>query len=1006
MGAVVEFRLLGPLEILVNGESAPLRAGKLRALLAALLLRPGQSVSVDELIDSLWGETPPAQARVTLHTYVLRLRRALGEAAELLRTTSNGYLVDATPRTLDTARFQELLERAREHSGDPAAEAESLRQALELWRGSALADVPGETLHREEVPRLLEHRLRAWERRIDLDLRLGRHADVLPELTALTAEYPLRERFWGQLMLALYRAGRQAEALDAYRKVKAVLSDELGLDPGAELQRLHRDLLTGDISGTSPGPVSGRPRTGGRGEAHARGQQGPEDGREQGRAEPALWTVQCQLPPDLADFVGRESDREVAEDLLERGSRAGVPDILVISGPPGVGKTALAVRLAHRLRERFPDGQWYAPLDGAQGNPRDPADVLADLLLAAGVEAGAIPDGLQQRASALRARLADRRVLVLLDDAADTAQVRPLLPGRPGSAVLVTSRRRLGTLDGVKALPLAPFTPDESARLLERLVGAERVAEEPAATEELTRTLGGLPLALRITGARLAARPNWTLTRFAGRLHDEQRRLDELAFGDLAVRASLELSYTALGARARTAFRRLGLIGAHDVAAWTLGVLTDGTDGEELVEELLEAGLLIPTGVDDCGEPRYRLHDLLAVYARELTVLTPDQETSDALQRLLSTLVSLTDSCWARLPRPADGLPPEPHEAPTALPASEAARLTADPLAWLLAERAVIVDAVEWATRKGHYADAAALAHRAFMILDVYIGRRRVEQLWVRVRDAAREAGDDRVAWNAEERRCGQLIARGHVADAAAGLRECVTAFDRLGIRARLVHALDALASCLMEQDAPHEALAFARRALDLARNDGDMKLQAGALRELGAVMEHLDRYQESIDLFEQAVAITARIGAEGDMGNILGRMARAAMDHGDLPRAREAAGRALAIVSRTKDPYGAAWLTALSGRMAAAEDRHEEAVVLARDARQRFGDLSDGRGEHLAALTEATSLLALDRRDEALPLLATSDAVLTRLGATRLRDQARAALAAATRGADPRVAT
>jgi DNA-binding SARP family transcriptional activator len=470
-GEPVEFKVLGPLEVLWNDRAVPLGPPKQRLLLAVLLCHPNRLVSASRLIDALWGERPPTSAAENLRGYVHRLRRSLS-AERIVGHGRPGYSLLVHPDEIDALRFVDLVHQGREAlaAGRPLVACERLRAAGDLWRGAPFADLEDEPALRDEIARLEEQRLAALEERIEVDLALGRHGDLVVELPELVRRHPFRERFRTQLMIALYRCGRQADALAAYRDARRLLVDELALEPSAELHRLEQAILTGDPSLAAP--------------AAAR----------------ATTPTVAQLPPTITDFTGREGQLRRLREVLAAERPDRLPVVLV-SGQAGVGKTTLAVQAAHALRARYPDGQLYASLRGVQADPLEPGQVLGQFLRAMGVDGAALPCEVEERAALYRSRLADRRVLVLLDDARDEAQVRPLLPGTPTCAALVTSRARLLGLPAALALDLEVLDPCAAVELFSRIAGPERVDAEPCQAAEIAKLCGGLPLALRVAAA-------------------------------------------------------------------------------------------------------------------------------------------------------------------------------------------------------------------------------------------------------------------------------------------------------------------------------------------------------------------------------------------------------------------------------------------------------------------------------------------------------------------------
>lgn len=922
----VEFRVLGPLEVLVNGTAVPLPSGRSRVLLATLLLRANEVVSADELVDRLWDGSPPnpSRAKATLQMVVTRLRQALGEA-NCVRTATDGYVADVSRGSMDLQQFQGFVEAGR------------FADALDLWRGSPLSNVSSDSLHRDVVPVLAEERLSVLQRRLDRDLERGLAGELVAELRVLTREHPLREKFWAQLMTALYRADQQAEALAAYRTVSTLLADELGVDPGVALRELHKAILGGDLSAAVPRPAS--------------------------------WVVVRQLPPDTADFVGREDfHREVGALLLSDPSDTAVP-IVAIAGAPGTGKSALTISVAHRLRDRYPDGQLFVRLDGAGRSPRDPAEVLADLLTAVGVSPTAIPDSLEARAAAFRSQVADRSVLIVLDDAAGIEQVRPLLPGTPGAAVLITSRRQLPGLAGAHGLRLKPFDVHDATELLSRMIGARRVDDEREAVDAIVRACGGLPLALRIVGARLAGRTSLPLAIFASRLADERRRLDELAIGDLETRASLALSYETLTQPVATAFRRLGLLGATDFASWVVVALTDGGDGERLVEQLIEASLLDESGQDATGEPRYRLHDLLAVYAGELAREDSDVVNHAALRRYAEVLLTLSDEAYLHLPMVVDDMPFQPITRSALLPSSEVARLTGGGGKWMLAEQLHLDHVMQMCVEQGWIELAADLADRAFNYLDVFIPYERLVELMESIRDSARLLGNEWLAWRTECLRTLQVAREGINDDLLRVLADCVEAFERLDRPVELAVALATLAY-FRRLHSGKPALDLAERAVAAARRGGSEVVYVSTLRELATMLADSGRYEDSLPLFDEALAISKGFRGVAPEVQVLYAISARALANGDLDRAVETSRRSVELIDDMDDVRAVGFVSSHAARVAAATDDGATAVTLAERALRIFDEVGEQLGSVTATASLAEAYLALGRDSDTIRLV------------------------------------
>ncbi|GLX00527.1 BTAD domain-containing putative transcriptional regulator [Microtetraspora sp. NBRC 16547] len=713
----MEFAVLGPLHVSADAQPLPLGGGKQRTLLAELICHAGRAVSRSILIEALWGQTPPRTAADNLRLYVHQLRRTLG--GDRITRTSAGYGLSIRPEELDADRFETLAEQGRAAlaAGDHERAAALLRRSLELWRGPAYAELNLTAGLRDHAHRLEEVRLTALENRIEADLARGMHAALIAELSGLVAEHPLRDRPRTQLMLALARSGRQAEALATYQDARRLFAAELGLDPGAELRHLHQAILTGtlpvDTSTTPSGDIS-----------------------------PA------QLPTGISDFTGREDQLAQLTGLLgkEPPPGPGPVRVCVITGMGGVGKTTLAVHAAHRIARHYPDGQLHANLHGAEACPSDPTQVLAAFLTALGTPRSTLPETTEERAAFFRSRLAERRMLIVLDNAASEEQVRPLLPGTSGCAVIITSRIRLTGLSGAPLIELSVLPPKQAVQLLSRIAGAGRVAAEAKAAAEIVRLSDCIPLAVRVAGARLAARPHWPLTHLARQLTDERRRLDRFTTGDLAVRASLALSYVGLDHETCRAFRLLGSLDVPDFAGWVAGALLDlpVAAGEELVEALVDAQLVLISGTDPAGQPRYRFHDLVRLYARERSELEDEPEiVAAALGRAFGAWLALAEHATQKVPGTSSaiihGTAPRwssPDETPWEGLAEQ------DPMAWFDTERPALVASIRQACSLGLAEvawDMACCVERYFDVCGQFDDWRALHE---GVLDACRRAGN------------------------------------------------------------------------------------------------------------------------------------------------------------------------------------------------------------------------------------------------------------------------
>jgi transcriptional regulator with XRE-family HTH domain/tetratricopeptide (TPR) repeat protein len=593
-------------------------------------------------------------------------------------------------------------------------------------------------------------------------------------------------------------------------------------------------------------------------------QAAARDGRagQPPRVAQAPWPV-CQLPPLVADFTGRGAESAfVVAALTPALDGQGVP-VAVVSGQPGVGKTTLALSAAHALRPSFPDGQLYAQLAGASSRPRDPGEVLGELLRAVGVAPDAVPEGVPPRTALLRSRLADRRVLIVADDAASARQIEPLLPGTPGCAVLVTSRTGLTDLPAARHLRLDCLGHDEAVALLEAIVGAQRLAAEPQAADRLVTACGLLPLAVRIAGAKLVSRPGWPVQRMAELVADERGRLDQLSVADLGVRATMAPSYAALEERSRRGFRRLALLGPVDVPEWLVDALADEadpvTDEAELASVLVDKSLLDVVG--DGGEPRYRLHDLLRDYAAERLAAEEPAAQDDALTRVLAGLTELADLADRGLPRLGFFPPRDPAAASGAMSPHQAARLTADPVAWFTAERPVLLAVIRWACDRGQHQAAARLAAclSAFQFFQHRVDD--AEEIWRAIHAAAERVSDAATMLDAEFQLGWAFATASSFGEAMEFLDRCVPGLEARGAPDILAAALYWRAFCAVNQGRPEPQGRDAERCLALAKKARNRSMEIMALRVLGVTLAVAGAANDAVAACVRALTIARELG-------------------------------------------------------------------------------------------------------------------------------------------------
>jgi DNA-binding SARP family transcriptional activator/Flp pilus assembly protein TadD len=943
MATRLDFGLLGPLTVRVDGVVVPVAQGKQQVLLAALLLQPGRTVSVDQLAEVLWSPAnPPPSATITVQNYVRRLRHALGAGRDRIETRPGGYRICVAAGELDITVMEEALAAARRaaRAGSWPQAAQHAADAQELWRGEPLSDVHLPELALLEVPRLTELRSQARELRIEADLHLGRDAELVAELRQLTGATPLREHLHALLMQALYRSGRRAEALEAYQAARSVLIEELGSDPGPELQALHQQLLTDSLVLTAPEPA---PRT-----ASA---ESPTPG------DPGLGlSVPRQLPAPVPHFAGRGQELTELTGLLDLPSDD-APHAVVISaigGTAGVGKTALAVRCAHQVAGCFPDGQLYVNLRGYDpGQPMTAADALARFLRDLGVADADIPAAEEERAARYRSLLAGRRVLVLLDNAREVEQVRPLLPGSPGCAAVVTSRDALAGLvarDGARRLDLDLLPLSDAVSLLRALIGS-RVEAEPEAAAALAVSCARLPLALRVAAELAAARPRASLADLAGELAGQQGRLDMLnAGGDprTAVRAVFSWSVRHLDPGTARAFRLLGLHPGPELNLYAAAALT-GSDIEhagQLLEQLGRAHL-----IQTAGPGRYAMHDLLRDYARELASGDDENEQQRAaMTRLLDYYLYAAAAAMDTL------YPAERDQRPrVATPATTTPALTQQETArtWLAAELQCLVTAAEHGATHGLPRHVIQLSATLFRYLDTGGHSSEAVTIHGHARRAAQHARDIGAEATALTRLGNAEVQQGRYPRAAAHLEEALLLSRRSGDRsceARVQSNLGNLAYFRgdYEQAASHHQL-----SLTLHREAGNQLAEAIALSNLGIAQMQLGRFEQAASRFQQALALARETGNEDGEAYALMNLGEVSLRQGRYERAAPYLNEALA-------------------RFRNAGDRVTEAVALTclgeLNLRQGFNQRAAG---HLhEALSLARDIGARSTETEALDLL------------------------------------
>jgi DNA-binding SARP family transcriptional activator/tetratricopeptide (TPR) repeat protein len=920
----VQFRLLGPVEIDNAGHLLRLTRRRERCLLAVLLLDPNQVVSVDRLAHLLWDGAPPEQARRIIHSHISRLRSVLstGDGA-VIESIGDGYRISVDPSRVDVHRFRGLLAQASA-AVEPANRVAQLRAALELWQGRPLDDIGSDWLRDRLCTRLSEQHMAATEDLMTASLALRRERQVLPELAQLARAHPGREALVGLHMRALYQASRKADALEVYDRARTYLADEYGLDPSPALRELHQAILRDELT------VPAVPAAAIAGSTSAI-EEVP---------------VPRQLPADVSSFTGRSAQLDQLDTLLDRDDAGKTVVISAIGGTAGVGKTALAVHWAHRVADRFPDGQLFLDLHGFTEGvcPVEPSDALDRLLRALGVPGERIPPEVEDRAGLWRGILAGRRMLILLDNAAGEAQVAPLLPGMPGCPVVVTSRRRLAGLDAADPMPLDVLPLADAVALFTRTGGEQCLASDAAdLVAETVQLCGRLPLAIRIAAARLRSHPTWRVSHLVERLRDQQQRLGELKAGQRSVTGALELSYRHLGADEQVAYRLLGLHPGPEFDAYATTALLDSTllHAGRVLDLLLAAHLL-----NEPAPGRYRFHDLTRAHAAHTASRDHAAPSSDAaLERLLDnyrhTASAAMDTAYPYEREHRPRVPPA-HTPRPALPDPAVA------LAWLDTELPNLLAAAGYATEHGrpaHLLHLSTILHRHLRTRGRYHD---AETLHRQALIAACAVGDQTGQLNA-------LTGLGYIHWRQGRYEQATDRFEQAlriarttGRRSGELTALTGLGDIHRRQGRHRQAIDHYGQALQVARATGHRSGELDALRGLGDIHLMQGRYGQAADHYERALRIARATGHRsgeltaltglGDIHRRQGRYGQAA-DHFE---------RALRIARTTGDRpaelnalIGLGHLSRLQGRYGQAADHYRRALQVARATGNRPGELN-----------------------------------------------------------------
>ncbi|MFG2130775.1 BTAD domain-containing putative transcriptional regulator [Streptomyces sp. NPDC048751] len=1005
----LRFNILGPLEGWSGSTRLRLGGAIQERVLTTLLLEPGRVVPVARLVQAAWDDDPPATATHQVRKAVADLRRRIPGGGGVILTDGPGYRAVVAARELDLTEFADHIRDAGRAVSDnaPREAVRALHRALALWRGPVMADT-GTAVIQAAGTALDERRLAAAEQLFELRLGLGEAGELIGDLRDLIAQKPLRETLRGHLMLALYRTGRQAEALEEYQKVRGLLLEELGIDPGPRLGELYAAILreAPELAAPKlrlPALPEPAPSPAPRAPAPAADRDGPP----------------CTLPYDLSDFTGRKRELDALVECIRGGGGPGQRHsrIVAIDGMGGSGKTSLAVRAAHQVAADFPDGQLQLDLRGFTPgeSPVSPATALDALLRALGTPGDRIPDDIQGRTALWRSTLAHRRLLLLIDNAMDVGQVLPLLPASQGCLVLITSRARLVDLDGAEWFSIGPMSHEDSMLLIEEVLGSTRVASEPAATAELVHLCGRLPLALRIVAARLRNRPRWTVEYLVDRLRDETRRLEELSAGERSVAASLRLSYQIMDEEHRVAFRILGLHPGAEIDVYAAAALlgTDRHDAEQILERLLDVHLLQQPAIG-----LYRFHDLVRNFAQSQCGPDTAADDAEAVRRLLDYYVTTTEAACELLfrgrKRRSTGLPAYRGEQPVFVDAARTAH-------WFDREHSNLVAAISLAYRSGLDRHTVCLTRNIVFRLNARgqfkefrdVGRiaveaaRRLQDVellgvslsnlgvacWklghfdeglavaTEARDVAVRLRDQHTEAHGESTIGLLLTVLGRHTEALLHLERAISLERELNIPRAEAETLTNLSTLYAQWGRCEEAATAARQALELHRSFDYRDNHVMALTDLAFAHIGLGQYEDAHQALEEARAMCDSSSPPGDVALALALSAEVAECLGRRSEAAGFAVRALELARVSGSPTRQAKVENLVGEFCRRRNEHERALSLHAHAHE-LATAIEYRAEKARALSGmAYAAEALGDTDLAVEHRAQATALLDSMG-------------------------